>query len=163
LPHGKPWCPATDQLLDMIAALHSSMQRGTMARRAKGRVAPAPRLKPAAQRVADGVSALPDVTVQAHWEIGSQTEVNGTDFYVGEDELGHIHLDGEAHVPLGHALVGALVRAKLARPFPWSREFVMIDTDDAAHAIWVFGLRRAQIDGVADSELSARIRERRAA
>jgi hypothetical protein len=136
------------------------MQHGTMSRKAKGRIAQPPRLGPAAQRVADDVGALPDVTAQAHWEIGSQTEVNGTDFYVGEDELGHIHLDGEAHVPIGRALADELIRAKLAARFPWSRDFVVVDTDDAAHAVWVFGLRRAQIDGVASNELRERIRGR---
>ena len=136
------------------------MAYATMSRQDKGRVAPPPRLGRAAQRAADGVAALPGVTVQAHWEIGSQSEVNGTDFYVGEEELGHIHLDGEAHVPVGRALADVLVRAKLARRFRWSRDFVVVDTDDAAHAIWVFGLRRAQIDGVAGRELRARIERR---
>lgn len=136
------------------------MPYATMSRQAKGRVAPPPRLGRAAQRVADGVGALPGVAVQAHWEIGSQTQVDGTDFYVGEDELGHIHLDGEAHVPLGRALTDELVRAKLGRRFPWSRDFVVVDTDDAAHAIWVFGLRRAQIDEVAARELRARVQAR---
>ena len=141
-------------------ALGLRMLEGTMSRRAKGRVAPPPRLAPAAQAVADAVGALAGVTVQAHWEIGSQTAVNGTDFYVGEDELGHIHLDGEAHVPLGHALAKALIGAGLGERFPWSREFVVVDTADLAHAVWVFGLRRAQIDGVADAELGTRIRDR---
>jgi len=133
------------------------MLSDTMSRRAKGRVAPPPRLAATAQRVADEVAALPHVIVQAHWEIGSQTEVNGTDFYVGEDELGHIHLDGEAHVPVGRALADELVRAKLARRFPWSREFVAIDTSDAAQARWVFGLRHAQIAGATDAELRAQV------
>ncbi len=136
------------------------MLAGTMSRRAKGRVAPPPRLAPAAQAVADAVAALPGVIAQAHWEIGSQTAVNGTDFYVGEDELGHIHLDGEAHVPLGHALVAVVIRAGLGRRFPWSREFVVVDTADAATAVWVFGLRRAQIDGAAIGDLRARVRDR---
>jgi hypothetical protein len=133
------------------------MQPATMSRREKGRVAPPPRLAPAAQRVADEVAALPHVIVQAHWEIGSQTEVNGTDFYVGEDELGHIHLDGEAHVPIGRALAEVLIRAKLAQRFPWSREFVAIDTGDVVQARWLFGLRHAQIAGATDAELRARI------
>ncbi|MEO7736474.1 MAG: luciferase family protein [Kofleriaceae bacterium] len=110
--------------------------------------------------MADGVGALPRVAVQAHWEIGSQTEVDGTDFYVGEHELGHIHLDGEAHVPLGRALVDELIRAKLGRRFSWSRDFVVVDTDDAPHAIWVFSLRRAQIDGVAARALRERVQAR---
>jgi len=133
------------------------MQDGTMSRAAKGRVAPPPKLGRAAQKVANAVAKLPGVTVQAHWEIGSQTDVNGTDFYVGQEELGHIHLDGEAHVPLGRALADLLVRAKLAQRFPWSRDFVVLDTSDAAHALWVFTLRRDQIDGAAAADLRARV------
>src|SRR5215510_5901876 len=129
------------------------MQPGTMSRKAKGRVAAPPRLDGAAQTVSKKVAMLPGVIAQAHWEIGSQSEVNGTDFYVGEDELGHIHLDGEAHIPVGRKLADVLIRARLARRFRWSPEFVALDTEDVAHAAWVFGLRRAQIDGVAHAEL----------
>ncbi|MDX2089775.1 MAG: hypothetical protein SFX73_18105 [Kofleriaceae bacterium] len=60
------------------------MQPRTMSRAAKGRVAPPPVLRGAAQRVADRVAAFDGVVAQAHWEIGSQTKVNGVDFYVGE-------------------------------------------------------------------------------
>ncbi len=131
-----------------------------MSRQSKGRVAPAPRLGPAAQLVVDAVAELPSVSVQAHWEIGSQTEVNGTDFYVGEEELGHVHLDGEAHVPLGSSLAELVITNKLARRFRWSRDFVVVDTKDPDRALWVFGLRRAQIDGVSELELRARVMAR---
>ena len=131
-----------------------------MTRAAKGRVAPPPRLDRDAQAVADAVAQLPDVVVQAHWEIGSQTEVNGTDFYVGEAGLGHIHLDGEAHVPIGTSLAKRVIAAKLARPFRWSRDFVVVDTATADAALWVFELRRAQIAGATDAELRARIAAR---
>lgn len=130
---------------------------GTMTRTEKGRVAPPPRLGAAAERVADRVRALPGVIAQAHWEIGSQTEVNGVDFYVGEEELGHIHLDGEAHVPVGAALARALIARRLARRFPWAGGFVVVDTADADAALCVFALRRAQIDGASDRELIARL------
>ena len=133
-----------------------------MSKKAKGRVAPAPRLGPAAQAVADNVAALPTVTVQAHWEIGSQTEVNGTDFYVGEHELGHIHLDGEAHIPLGRALADVVIAAKLARRFPYSRDFVVIDTEEGEHALWMFRLRRDQIDGASEADLRVRVGSRAA-
>lgn len=132
-----------------------------MSRTAKGRVAPPPRLAPTAQAVADVVANLSGVTVQAHWEIGSQTEVNGTDFYIGEEELGHIHLDGEAHIPLGRALADVMIAARLARRFRWSREFVVVDTADYENAVWAFGLRREQINGAALEELTVRVRERR--
>jgi hypothetical protein len=133
-----------------------------MSRQAKGRVAPPPRLIPVAQAVADAVSELPEVIAQAHWEIGSQTEINGTDFYVGEQELGHIHLDGEAHVPIGPALAKVLIAARLARRFRWSSEFVVVDTADRDDALWVFGLRRAQIDGASEATLREQIRTRAA-
>jgi hypothetical protein len=131
------------------------MIEGTMSRTAKGRVAPPPRLPTSAQRVADAIAALPGVTAQAHWEIGSQTEVNGVDFYVGEEELGHIHLDGEAHIPVGDRLGRALIAQKLAKRFRWSSEFVVVDTADHDRALQIFGLRRRQIAGTSDRDLLA--------
>jgi len=137
------------------------MLSGTMSRPQKGRIAPAPKLAPAAQRVADRVATLANVSVQAHWEIGSQDEVNGTDFYVGEDELGHIHLDGEAHIPVGESLAKALIAAKLAKRFRWSPVFVVADTDDLELTAWIFELRHAQIAGESHAALTARIAARR--
>jgi hypothetical protein len=133
------------------------MLAGTMRRRDKGRVAPPPRLPAAAQRVADDVAALPGVTVQAHWEIGSQTDVNGTDFYIEEEELGHIHLDGEAHIPFSPALGRAVIAAKLARKFRWNAAFVVVDTADRAVAFGLFALRHAELMGATNGELRARI------
>ncbi len=132
----------------------------TMPRADKGRVAPPPRLGKAAQRVADEVAKLSAVTVQAHWEIGSQTKIDGSDFYVGEQELGHIHLDGEAHVPIGNALAKLLIKSKLARRFPWAGDFVVVDTTDHETAVWLFGLRREQIAGATDAALRDQIAAR---
>jgi hypothetical protein len=129
----------------------------TMSRAAKGRVAPPPRLGEAAQAVATAVAQLPDVVAQAHWQIGSQTVIDGADFYVGEAELGHIHLDGEAHIPLGKALAKRLIAAKLARRFPWSSDFVVVETTDGANAVRLFELRRAQIAGATDADLIAQL------
>lgn len=138
------------------------MLPGTMSRAAKGRVAPPPRLSPIAQTVADAVARLAGVAVQAHWEIGSQTKINGTDFYVGEEELGHIHLDGEAHIPLGRALADVVIEARLGRRFRWSREFVVVDTANSDVAQWVFGLRRAQIDHATHETLVDNVRRAKA-
>ena len=129
----------------------------TMSRAEKGRVAPPPQLGRVAQGVANAVAQLPDVIVQAHWEIGSETEVNGTDFYVGEHELGHIHLDGEAHVPIGSGLAKVLIKAKIARRFRWNDDFVAVDTTSDT-ALWLFGLRRTQIAGATDQELLDRVK-----
>ncbi len=126
-----------------------------MSRTEKGRVASPPKLEGAAQRVAEAVAALPGVVAQAHWEIGSQTAVNGVDFYVGEDEVGHIHLDGEAHIAVGPALGRTLIQRRLARRFPWSSAFVVVDTADPDRCVKIFALRRAQIAGVGVDELLA--------
>lgn len=134
------------------------MIHGTMPRAAKGRVAPPPKLPAAAQRVADRVAAMPGVIAQAHWEIGSQTEVNGTDFYVDEHEVGHIHLDGEAHIALGAALGREVIAQGLARRFRWSDAFVVVDTAQAPdRAVQLFALRLEQLAGVDARTLRARV------
>lgn len=131
-----------------------------MTRREKGRVAPPPVLQGAPQTVADAVSRLPGVTAQAHWQIGSQDDVNGTDFYVGEHELGHIHLDGEAHIPLGEPVVNALARAGLARRFRWSASFASVDAHDVEAAVWLFSLRHQQLGGVPREDVAVLIEQR---
>ncbi len=113
-----------------------------------------------AQAVADKVAAMPGVSVQAHWEIGSQTEIDGSDFYIGEEELGHIHLDGEAHIPIGTKLARKLIRAGLAEEFPWGTDFVVADTKQVALVTWLFELRHAQIAGVTEADLLAQIAAR---
>lgn len=135
------------------------MQPNTIKRSDKGPIAPPPRLRGAAQRVADAVQRLPGVVAQAHWEIGSYTVVNGTDFYVGEEELGHIHLDAEAHIPLGAHLADVVIKASLASRFAWSRDFVAVHAGDDGVALLLFSLRRDQIDGVDSATLCARIED----
>lgn len=136
------------------------MLPNTMSRAEKGRVAAPPALKGAANRVATAAGKLAGVVAQAHWQIGSQTIVDGVDFYVGEEELGHIHLDGEAHVPIGARLAKRLIAAGLASAFPWAGDFVVADTADVATSIWLFELRRAQIAGASEATLRATIDER---
>ena len=138
------------------------MTPGTISRRDKGRVAKAPRLAGTPQRVAAAVEALAGVVAQAHWEIGSEDVVNGADFYVGEEELGHIHLDGEAHIPVGKQGVAALVKAGLAKRFRWSPHFAAVDAHDVDTAVWIFGLRHQQIAGLSDEDVVALIRARKA-
>jgi hypothetical protein len=134
------------------------MLSGTMSRSEKGRIATAPNLGGNAQLVVERVALMVNVSVQAHWEIGSQTDINGTDFYVGEQELGHIHLDGEAHIPIGATIVNALVKTKIARRFRWSKEFAVIDTTDVDATVWLFALRHSQIAGAIDEQLLTAIK-----
>ena len=86
--------------------------------------------------------------------------MDGADFYVGEEEIGHLHLEGQAHVATGLALRKALVAAKLAAPFRWSSKFVVHDVaraSDVEHALWLFRLAYDRARGVNDEELAARV------
>jgi len=126
----------------------------------KGRYAPPPRLKPAAQRVAQAVATWPGVHAGTHWLLGDERAVDGADFYFGEDELGHIHLDSAAHVMHARSIVDTLIEAGLGRRFRWSREVVAFEIRnqaDVAHALWLFELSYARRQGLAGAEISSRI------
>lgn len=127
----------------------------------KGRFAPPPVLPTYAQRVSEAVASWTDVNARTHWLLGDESEVDGADFYLGEDELGHLHLDGEAHVATGLTLRKALVAAKLASPFRWSEAFVVHRVSRAAdveHVQWLFRLSYDRVRNMADRELLERIR-----
>ena len=123
----------------------------------KGRFAPPPRLEPThAQALSETLASWASVHARTHWLLGDESVVDGADFYVGEEELGHLHLDGDAHVAVGPALRDVLVERRLARPFRWSREFVTWKVSSVAsreHAEWLFSLRLAALRGATPAEL----------
>ncbi len=112
----------------------------TLPREAKGPLAPTPVLGGALQAVADAVAAWPGVEATTHWHFADQRRVDGIDFYVGPDELGHLHLDGSMHLATTPDLGAELIAQGLARPFPWARGWTMADTRhggvDAAVALF---------------------------
>ena len=97
---------------------------GTLARADKGIVAPPPVLDGSLGTVADAVAGWPGVSATAHWDLFDPTRVDGIDFYVGEAELGHIHLDGSIHLATSPELGAALVGEGLARPFRYQHGWV---------------------------------------
>ena len=64
----------------------------------KGRFSTRPTLPEHAEDVAKELASWPDMHARTHWLLGDETEVDGADFYLGEEELGHLHLGGQAHV-----------------------------------------------------------------
>ena len=68
------------------------------------------------------------------------------DFYAGDDELGHLHLDGELHLATTIHLRHLLVAARLARPFAFGGSYAgwveasIQNEADADHALWLFRL-----------------------
>lgn len=106
----------------------------TLPRRAKGPIAPPPPLAGKLKAVADAVAAWPDVEATVHWRFDQPNRVDGVDFYVGSDELGHIHLDGSIHLATPPWLGSELVAEGLGKPFVW------------AHGWTVASIRRLGVD-----------------
>jgi hypothetical protein len=92
----------------------------TLPRRAKGPIAPPPALTGKLKAVADAVAAWPDVEATIHWRFDQPDRVDGVDFYVGADELGHIHLDGSIHLATTPRLLAELVAEGAGQPFMWA-------------------------------------------
>lgn len=133
----------------------------------KGRYAPPPKLPKRAQRVSVALSTWPGIHARTHWQLGDESIVDGADFYVGQGpkaaELGHLHLDGQAHVGMPPAVAASLISSRLAQRFPYGRGFVVLDVDsDAAveQALWLFRLNFDFLHGTKPPELLRRIQAR---
>ncbi|MBE7217252.1 MAG: DUF5519 family protein [Caulobacteraceae bacterium] len=95
--------------------------QSTLPREAKGAIAPPPRLEGDLQAIVDAVSAWPGVEATTHWHFADQSRIDGVDFYVGREELGHLHLDGSMHLATTPALSAELVGEGVGSPFTYAR------------------------------------------
>jgi len=127
----------------------------------KGRFAPPPKLKgAAAQQVSASVAEWTNVHARAHWYLGDEQRVDGADFYLGQWEVGHIHLGGEAHIMMPPALASANIAAGHGTPSPWSKSVLEFDIDSVRaveHALWLFRLSYDWRSGVLKSDLLRRV------
>lgn len=129
----------------------------------KGPIQPPPVLTGPGQQTAAAIQSWPAVIAATHWDLFNRTRVDGADFYVGEDELGHIHLNGEVHLAATHALGVALLEQGLASPLPYGQQrgdwvgFQIRTADDAAHATWLFQLNYDRLRGVPLDALTQRL------
>ena len=80
-----------------------------MALSEKGRYMPLPVLEEPMQAFSIDIQSWPNVIAATHWHLNRPHEVNGADFYVGMDELEHLHLDGDVHLATSSALREALL------------------------------------------------------
>ena len=86
-----------------------------------------------------------------------------TDFYVGEKELGHIHLDGEMHLCVTVGLRRRLIEGGLAEALPWAEDCIQAPISnrrDAKNALWLFRLAYDRLTGTPIQDLRRRIGER---
>lgn len=101
--------------------------RGTMPREAKGPVIAPPLLDGDLQTIVDAVAGWPGVNTTVHWHLFDRSRVDGVDFYLGEDELGHLHLDGSIHLATTAGLAKTLIAEGVARPFIYLQGWVEED------------------------------------
>ena len=131
----------------------------------KGPVTPAPVLAGPGQKTAEAIGSWPAIISATHWDLFNRSRVDGADFYVGEAELGHIHLNGEVHLAATAELGVPLLAKGLVRPLPFGKatgDWVsfMIRTDaDADRATWLFQLNYDRLQGVPIAELTERINQ----
>lgn len=126
----------------------TDIAQGTLPLADKGPIAPPPALQGPAQVVSEAVQAWPGVVAATHWNLFRRKDVDGADFYVGKEELGHIHLDGSVHLATSAALGAELIAEGSAQRFPWAKGWVQmrIYTDaDAERATRLFRLNYEQL------------------
>ena len=117
-----------------------------------------------AQAVAQAVKCWDDGIAVAHWDLFDHTRVDGADFYVGEEELGHTHLNGVVYMAATKAIYHALITAEMAASLPYgsgTKRWVLFSIRSAshsAHAAWLFRLGYDRLKGTPESELLRRIK-----
>jgi len=124
----------------------------------KGPVRPAPTLSKHPQRVSSEIQSWPGVVAAAHWNLYWPDVVDGSDFYVGERELGHIHLNGHAHIATTRGLRDRLLKSGEAQTFPWSggyEDWVMYPIGNAADADHAIGLFRLNYERLQSSGMDS--------
>ncbi len=101
--------------------------KNTMLRSKKGPVVPPPALSGTLATVAENFSNWPGVIATGHWTFYKPRQIDGVDFYVGDEELGHIHLDGDLHLATSPSLASTMIAKGIARPFPYQEGWVHED------------------------------------
>lgn len=116
----------------------------------KGPIMPPPELSKFPEQVSKEVQSWKDITAATHWDFYDTSKPDGADFYVGQQELGHIHLDGEVHLAIGKELASILIKNKLGKKFPYGSDWVTSPIESAkgaSHAVWLFKLSYNRIKG----------------
>lgn len=126
---------------------------------AKGRFAPPPVLDAPLQRLSEEVQSWPEIVAATHWHFSRNGEVDGADFYRVEEELRHIHLDGDVHIVTTPTLAAAMIAGGFGRRAPWAADdWVVFNIGDDADIVPAERLMRLAYDnlgGVPEAELIA--------
>ncbi|MEZ7505955.1 luciferase family protein [Flavobacterium sp. Arc2] len=129
----------------------------------KGKIAPPPIMTIYPQMVSVAIQQWKNVIAATHWDLYDNTKVDGADFYVGKNELGHIHLDGSVHLATTNELRIPLLENNLAKKFPYGGRyegcvlFKITNEIDAKQAIWLFQLNYERLMGISIETLISKI------
>ncbi|MEP7198096.1 MAG: luciferase family protein [Saprospiraceae bacterium] len=129
----------------------------------KGIFAPPPTMSMYPQMVSTAIQQWRNVISATHWDLYDSTKVDGADFYLGKNELGHIHLDGSVHLATTNELRIPLLKNNLAKKFPYGGKyegwvlFKITTESDAKQAIWLFQLNYERLNGVSIETLISKI------
>lgn len=116
----------------------------------KGQILPPPVLSKYPQIVSEEIQKWSNIISATHWDLYDRTKVDGADFYVGEKELGHIHLDGWVHLATNKELSQVMLKNKLAIKFPYAKNWVMFSISNkhsVNNAILLFKLNYNRLNG----------------
>jgi hypothetical protein len=131
----------------------------------KGKFAPPPQMTIYPQKVSNAIQQWENVIAATHWDLYDRTKVDGSDFYVGKNELGHIHLDGSVHLATTNELRIPLLKNNFAKKFPFGGEyegwvlFNITSESDAVQAIWLFQLNYERLMGASIETLISKIND----
>jgi hypothetical protein len=129
----------------------------------KGKIAPPPIMTIYPQMVSVAIQQWKNVIAATHWDLYDNTKVDGADFYVGKNELGHIHLDGSVHLATTNELRIPLLENNLAKKFPYGGRYEgwvllkITNEIDAKQAIWLFQLNYERLMGISIETLISKI------
>ncbi len=115
----------------------------------KGKFSPPPVLNKYAQSVSNEIQKWKNIITATHWDLYDNTQVDGADFYVGKEELGHIHLNGSVHLTTSEELKKFLLGNKFAQSFPYGKNWVQFqigNMEDVEKAIKLFKLNYERIN-----------------
>ena len=127
----------------------------------KGRIIPPPKLSKFPQQVSTEIQQWDNIIAATHWDLYDNMKPDGADFYVGDEELGHIHLDGSIHLATNQLLKTALLKSKMANNFPYGKFWVCYDIltiKDVEHALFLFRLNYDRLKGLDDNGLLATVK-----
>jgi hypothetical protein len=90
------------------------------------------------KRLQDEVSCWQNVSIHAH-------RFGGTEFRVGDAEVGHVHVGGIVDIPFPRAVHDTLLERGLAKEHPWVPNsgwitFQVLGEEDLRHALWLMRL-----------------------